>query len=69
MNNKLETLTNLFENNEIRNIWDSEKEEYNFSVVDVIAALANPKEPRKYWYDLKKNWQTNEVSCPKKSDS
>lgn len=25
-NNKLETLTNLFENNEIRSIWDSEKE-------------------------------------------
>ena len=49
MNNKLETLTNLFEGNEIRSIWDSEKEEYYFSVVDVIAALTESKEPRKYW--------------------
>ena len=27
-NNKLETLTNLFEEKEIRSIWDSDKEEY-----------------------------------------
>ena len=53
MNNKLETLTNLFEGNEIRSIWDSEKEEYYFSVVDVIAALTESKEPRKYWSVLK----------------
>ena len=54
MNNKLETLTNLFENNTIRSIWDSEKEEYYFSVVDVIGALTERKDPRKYWSDLKK---------------
>lgn len=53
MNNKLETLTNLFEGKEIRSIWNSDKEEYYFSVVDVINALAEPKEPRKYWNDLK----------------
>ena len=53
MNNKLETLTNLFEGNEIRSIWDSEKEDYYFSVVDVIAALTESKEPRKYWSVLK----------------
>ena len=53
MNNKLETLTNLFEGNEIRSIWDSEKEEYYFSVVDVIAALTESKDPRKYWSVLK----------------
>ena len=38
---KLETITNLFENNEIRSIWDSEQEDYYFSVVDVIRALTN----------------------------
>ena len=32
MNNKLETISNLFEGNEIRSIWDSEKEDYYFSV-------------------------------------
>ena len=29
--NKLETISNLFENKEIRSIWDSEKEDYYFS--------------------------------------
>ena len=57
MTNKLETLTNLFEGKEIRSIWDSEKEDYYFSVVDVISALAEPKEPRKYWNDLKRKLQ------------
>lgn len=54
MNKKIETITNLFENNEIRSIWDNEKEEYYFSVVDVIFALTQSDRPRKYWNDLKK---------------
>ena len=53
MNNKLETLTNLFEGNEIRSIWDKEKEDYYFSVVDVISALTNSTNPRNYWNMLK----------------
>ena len=53
MNNKIETLTNLFEGKEIRSVWDSEQEEYYFSVVDVINALAEPKDARKYWSSLK----------------
>ena len=48
-NNKLDTITNLFEEKEIRSIWNSEKEDYFFSVVDVVSALTNSKEPRKYW--------------------
>ena len=52
-NNKLETITNLFENSEIRSIWNSEKEEYYFSVVDVVAALTDSPRPRKYWNALK----------------
>lgn len=62
MNNKLETISNLFENKEIRSIWDSEKEEYYFSVVDVINALAEPKNPRDYWYQLKKRLSDEEKS-------
>ena len=54
MKNKLETISNLFEGTEIRSIWDEKKEDYYFSVVDVINALANPSEPRKYWNDLKR---------------
>ena len=54
MNNKLETISNLFDGKEIRSIWDSEKEEYYFSVVDVISALTEAKIPRNYWSDLKR---------------
>ena len=53
-NNKLETISNLFEGKEIRSIWDAEKEEYFFSVVDVIGALTESKIPRNYWSDLKR---------------
>ena len=54
MSNKLETISNLFEDKEIRSIWDSEKEEYYFSVVDIIGALTNANIPRNYWSDLKR---------------
>ena len=51
---KLETISNLFEGREIRCIWDSEKEEYYFSVVDVISALTDSNIPKRYWSDLKR---------------
>ena len=53
-NNKLETISNLFEGKEIRSLWDSEKEEYYFSVVDVISALTDSNIPKRYWSDLKR---------------
>ena len=53
-NNKLETISNLFEDKEIRSVWDIEKEEYFFSVVDVISALTDSNIPRNYWSDLKR---------------
>ena len=52
-NSKLQTISKLFEDSEIRSVWDSEKEEYYFSVVDVVGALTESKEPRKYWSVLK----------------
>ena len=52
-NNKLETISNLFENKEIRSIWDKDKEDYYYSVVDVINALTDSSNPRRYWSDLK----------------
>ena len=52
-NNKLETITNLFEGAQIRSVWDNNKEDYYFSVVDVISALTGSDRPRKYWNDLK----------------
>ena len=60
--NKLETITNLFEGKEIRSIWDAEKEDYYFSVVDVIEVLTESKNPRDYWYKLKIRMTDNEKS-------
>lgn len=54
MVNKLETISNLFDGKEIRSVWDAEKEEYYFSVVDIISALTDSKIPRNYWSDLKR---------------
>lgn len=53
MNNKLETISNLFEDKEIRSIWDDKKEDYYFSVVDVISVLTESKDPSHYWRTLK----------------
>ena len=54
--NKLETITNLFEGSKIRSIWNSDKEEYYFSVIDIIGALTNNdyQKSRNYWKWLKK---------------
>ena len=53
MKNKLDTITNLFEGCEIRSVWDAEKEDWWFSVVDVVAILTDSPNPRKYWSVLK----------------
>lgn len=53
--NSLKTITNLFEGSEIRSIWNSEKEDYYFSVIDVIKALTDNdyQKSRNYWKVLK----------------
>ena len=61
-NNKLETISNLFEGSEIRSIWNSEKEEYYFSVIDIISALTDSKIPKRYWTDLKRKLANDEGS-------
>ena len=43
----------LFEDKRIRTAWDKEKEEWFFSVVDVIAVLTDSKDPAAYWRKLK----------------
>ena len=52
--NKLETIKNLFEGKEIRSVWNNEKEDYYFSVVDVIGVLTESNNPKRYWTDLKR---------------
>ncbi len=51
MNNKLQ----VFENKQVRTMWNEEKEEWYFSVVDVVAILmdSNYQAARKYWKVLR----------------
>ena len=44
----------LFENKRIRTAWDEEKEEWYFSIVDVVAVLTDSPNPQTYWRVLKK---------------
>lgn len=50
---KLDAVTKLFEGSEIRSVWDSEKEDYYFSIVDVVKVLTESENPRHYWVVLK----------------
>ncbi|WP_386695538.1 Bro-N domain-containing protein [Lonepinella sp. MS14435] len=52
----------LFENSQIRSIWDAEKEEWFFSIVDVVQALTESPNPRDYWYRVKKRMSDEEKS-------
>ncbi len=47
------TSIKLFESYKVRTLWDKEKEEWFFSVVDIVAILTESPEPRKYWSVLK----------------
>ena len=44
----------LFEDKRIRTAWDEEKEEWYFSIVDVVAVLTDSPNPQTYWRVLKK---------------
>lgn len=44
----------LFENQRIRTAWDEEKEEWYFSIVDVVAVLTDSPNPQTYWRVMKK---------------
>ncbi len=48
-----ENAIKLFEDKQVRTIWDAEQEKWFISVVDVIEILTNTERPRKYWSDLK----------------
>ena len=44
----------LFENKAIRTAWEEEKEEWYFSIVDVVAVLTDSPNPQTYWRVMKK---------------
>ena len=43
----------IFEEKKVRTVWDDETETWYFSIIDVIAALTESVDPRKYWNKLK----------------
>ena len=43
----------LFEDQPIHSAWDAEREEWYFSVVDVVGALTGSRDPAAYWRKLK----------------
>ncbi len=44
----------LFENKQVRTVWDDEHEKWYFSIVDVVAVLTDSPNPQVYWRVLKK---------------
>ena len=51
---KMHIINKLFKNKTIRTVWDSEKEKYYISVVDIVEVLTDSANPQTYWRVLKK---------------
>jgi prophage antirepressor len=58
----MENNIQIFESKKIRSVWDNEKEEWYFSVVDVVGALTDSVNARDYWYKMKKRMTDEEKS-------
>lgn len=43
----------LFQSQRVRSVWDDEKEEWYFSVLDVCRVLTDSKDAQAYWRNLK----------------
>ena len=44
----------LFENRQVRSVWNEAEEKWYFSVVDVVLILTDSPDPKDYWYRMKK---------------
>lgn len=59
----------IFEEKQVRTVWDGEQEKWFFSIIDVIAALTSNERPRKYWNDLKTKLLREGSQLSEKSDN
>lgn len=50
---ELDNEIKLFEGKQIRSAWDNEKEEWYFSIIDIVGVLTDSKDPGAYWRKLK----------------
>ncbi len=48
----------LFEQKQVRTIWDDEQEKWFFSIVDAITVLTDSVDPTAYWRKLKQRLKT-----------
>jgi len=48
-----ETSIRLFEQKQVRSVWDDEQEKWYFSIVDVVGVLSDSVDPQAYWRKLK----------------
>ena len=56
MKNDLKVVEKVFEDKQIRTVWNMDEEKYYISVVDMVGVLTDSIEPRKYW-----NWLKNKL--------
>ena len=49
-----ESAIKLFEQTQIRSVWNEEEEKWYFSIIDVVKVLTESTIPKRYWTDLKK---------------
>jgi len=52
-----ENAVKLFEDSQVRSVWDSEAEKWYISIVDVVSVLTESVDGRKYWNKLKQRLQ------------
>lgn len=48
-----ESTIKIFEQKQVRSLWDADEEKWYFSIIDIIEVLTETERPRKYWNDLK----------------
>lgn len=60
---KMHLINKIFNNETIRTVWDAEEEKYYISVVDIVSAITESNDGRKYWNKLKQrlNEEGNET--------
>ena len=51
---KMHLINKIFNNEEIRTVWDKDEEKYYISVVDIVRVLSESSNPQTYWRVMKK---------------
>ena len=52
----------VFNEKKVRTVWDSDTEEWYFSVIDVVEILTESPDPSAYWKKLKQRLKARETN-------